>query len=505
MPGVDAALVVGPVDEELLCAICTDVLLEPRCCRAGHVFCLGCISEWLDKAPTCPIGREALAMAELAHVRPLARMVDRLPLRCPHHGEGCRWVGGVATVQEHQDGECDYQPVPCTVPGCGATVQRRHLERHERTHAPPSEPRLARLARRCCAERRQEQLLRASGAAFALAALALLLVVFVGAWFWWLPPPAPRAPAPAPVPRAAVHLPDGTRLLPDGTRVRPHTLLRHPRGDPGPPPDMTPQGIVAAMRAPAAQADVVEDGCLALWSLAYKNGATSEEIVQAGGIEAIVEGMMHEPNTAAVQELCTAALWNLAIDGWWLEENPNPPSPPSECAPPTQRRVSASESIVSAGGIEAVARAMQLHGNNLGVVEAGCGALHFLSDDPDHWARLATSGGVDALLTALENFQESAAILEASMGALWQLAIDDSARELIADRGAKRLAQVAAQRFPNEPKLQQNAAGLQQLLALVELDDGALDPPVRLHAAEPLVAVAQAAEEPLAPPPPRSP
>ena len=88
------------------------------------------------------------------------------------------------------------------------------------------------------------------------------------------------------------------------------------------------------------------------------------------------------------------------------------------------------------------------------------------------------------------------------MGALWQLAIDDSARELIADRGAKRLAQVAAQRFPNEPKLQQNAAGLQQLLALVELDDGALDPPVRLHAAEPLVAVAQAAKEPLAPPPP---
>ena len=77
--------VVGEVDEELLCGICTEVLHEPHCCREGHTFCKGCITTSLDKKKTCPIDREKLTAETLSRVRPVENMVQKLVVRCPNH------------------------------------------------------------------------------------------------------------------------------------------------------------------------------------------------------------------------------------------------------------------------------------------------------------------------------------------------------------------------------------------------------------------------------------
>lgn len=46
---MDASDFVGRVDEDLLCVICHNVLLNPYSCKEGHTFCHSCICEWLKK------------------------------------------------------------------------------------------------------------------------------------------------------------------------------------------------------------------------------------------------------------------------------------------------------------------------------------------------------------------------------------------------------------------------------------------------------------------------
>ena len=79
--------VVGEVDEELVCSLCTCVLKQPHSCQAGHTFCRECIAEWFQRSQTCPVDREPLGSLEtLTRQRPLENMISRLTVRCPYHG-----------------------------------------------------------------------------------------------------------------------------------------------------------------------------------------------------------------------------------------------------------------------------------------------------------------------------------------------------------------------------------------------------------------------------------
>jgi hypothetical protein len=52
--------------KELQCGICLQLLNKPRQCKNGHLFCLNCISQCLEKSHECPSCRCSLKMEELA-------------------------------------------------------------------------------------------------------------------------------------------------------------------------------------------------------------------------------------------------------------------------------------------------------------------------------------------------------------------------------------------------------------------------------------------------------
>lgn len=52
--------------KELQCGICLQLLNKPRQCKNGHLFCLHCISQCLEKGHECPSCRCSLKMEELA-------------------------------------------------------------------------------------------------------------------------------------------------------------------------------------------------------------------------------------------------------------------------------------------------------------------------------------------------------------------------------------------------------------------------------------------------------
>jgi hypothetical protein len=45
------------LESELICSICTEVLLNPTTTSCGHSFCYDCLEEWEDRNPTCPTCR----------------------------------------------------------------------------------------------------------------------------------------------------------------------------------------------------------------------------------------------------------------------------------------------------------------------------------------------------------------------------------------------------------------------------------------------------------------
>ncbi len=444
----------GVVDEELLCSICTDIVQQPRCCRSGHVFCEECIKTWLHNNGTCPIGREDLEVEQLAHVRPLERMVDRIQVRCPNRGAGrswtcrpfgCTWTGVVADRAAHLNNECTFQPVPCTLPGCDASVPRRRLAAHMNTcprresAASPGKCQLppkptARAAGSANAHAEVQAQRWVASWLFVTAGLLIVAAILFN-------PLAPdrtvrtlekERPSEAAAPARAGKDSHGSehvigdeihRTAADGSdpgdtdsRLTAQKGTDDDLHGGGHAPDdevplsavdgnepggtdsnapraagggieisfdtatATPQTIVSAMRGLVTNADVQESGCLALWSLAYRNGATSAEIVRAGGVDAVIAAMQTHvrlsPSNWRVQELCTAALWNMAIDGWWREGAPPTAGDLPGVAPPVGA-ASTCLAIVEAGGLEAVIQAMNAHATQHAVVR-----LHARLDVP---------------------------------------------------------------------------------------------------------------------------
>ena len=53
-----STLVVRPVHDDLICAVCSDVLCDARsACAEGHVFYRECIDTWKSRSDSCPTRR----------------------------------------------------------------------------------------------------------------------------------------------------------------------------------------------------------------------------------------------------------------------------------------------------------------------------------------------------------------------------------------------------------------------------------------------------------------
>eukprot|EP00961_Rhodomonas_salina_P137613 1851390-Rhodomonas_salina.1 len=106
---------VGKVNSTFLCGICLSVMSRPHQCKKGHVFCLRCISQWLEREQTCPIDREPLLESDLSNNRTLQELIEELPMRCPSAvkievgaaASGCAWTGVFAEIERHLK-ECGH-------------------------------------------------------------------------------------------------------------------------------------------------------------------------------------------------------------------------------------------------------------------------------------------------------------------------------------------------------------------------------------------------------------
>ena len=121
-----------PVNENLKCSICLNVLNNPKSCRNNqHYFCFGCIGQHLENSHTCPECMEELTPATLVEPpRVLLNMILALRIRCNHGARGCPEYVQLDRLQNHVD-QCGFGPTTCGNEGCGAIVNRSDKVRHE--------------------------------------------------------------------------------------------------------------------------------------------------------------------------------------------------------------------------------------------------------------------------------------------------------------------------------------------------------------------------------------
>lgn len=131
--GYDLSLIIGHVDEELLCPICADVLEEPMqssCCE--HAFCRFCIEKWMQEKQICPVDRSDLLPIHLVSVSRLMRnMLGRLKIKCSFAESGCTAVLPLHEFRNHV-AHCQNNPklvVLCNK-GCGMKVPKDELSKH---------------------------------------------------------------------------------------------------------------------------------------------------------------------------------------------------------------------------------------------------------------------------------------------------------------------------------------------------------------------------------------
>eukprot|EP00475_Leptophrys_vorax_P036972 TRINITY_DN631_c0_g1_i2.p1 TRINITY_DN631_c0_g1~~TRINITY_DN631_c0_g1_i2.p1 ORF type:complete len:263 (+),score=64.12 TRINITY_DN631_c0_g1_i2:52-840(+) len=122
-------------DNDLLCGICKNVMIEPQTILAAaecqHSFCKDCLTTWRAQSNKCPICRVAIqsAFVDLKIKRQLAK----LTVKCERYSAGCEATGTLGigeklfpTVHALQ---CLYFPLNC--PCCDQVVLRKSMQEHE--------------------------------------------------------------------------------------------------------------------------------------------------------------------------------------------------------------------------------------------------------------------------------------------------------------------------------------------------------------------------------------
>lgn len=125
-----------PVDEELMCSICEDVIQDPAMVDSGceHVFCRSCINDWNAKLPdknTCPLDRKPV-QAVIEPPRVMVTFLNRLKLHCQFQKLGCDETPTVEGILHHES-KCKVNPenyVDCTG-GCETKIWKADQETHQ--------------------------------------------------------------------------------------------------------------------------------------------------------------------------------------------------------------------------------------------------------------------------------------------------------------------------------------------------------------------------------------
>ena len=126
-----------PVPEDLICAVCHELLNETQQTPCGHLFCRQCLekvesnSKELLLPMNCPKCR-AVCSEGVFNDRNTDRRVKNLQITCTNGS--CEWKGSLCDLDDHKAGRgckgCEYEPVPCVL-GCEEKIVRINLTDHE--------------------------------------------------------------------------------------------------------------------------------------------------------------------------------------------------------------------------------------------------------------------------------------------------------------------------------------------------------------------------------------
>ncbi|KAI2656846.1 Ligand of Numb protein X 2 [Labeo rohita] len=94
------------VDDELVCHICLQPLLQPMDTPCGHTYCFHCLSNFLHDQDFCPVDRQRLQLQNCRSSSLLVRnLLDKLVVLCPFRGE-CQQSMQRCELQPHLHNRC---------------------------------------------------------------------------------------------------------------------------------------------------------------------------------------------------------------------------------------------------------------------------------------------------------------------------------------------------------------------------------------------------------------
>ena len=135
-----------------ICVICHDVLKDASSLQCGHTFCKECIDQSLESNDICPNCR-ALVEDDSIPNYVVRDIIGGMEVKCPH-GEGgrhqdgdgdsnkkrkrdgtndtdcCNWKGPLKDLKHHENNECGYKVVTCSVDGCTHSCLRKDMNSH---------------------------------------------------------------------------------------------------------------------------------------------------------------------------------------------------------------------------------------------------------------------------------------------------------------------------------------------------------------------------------------
>ena len=129
-PLIETPTFLADPDPNLICCICCEVFTNPQRTKCGHIFCLDCITDWLElDKRTCVTCREPLSFEDLQRDRILESLIGNLQCKCPN--DACTWCGKFSRLPHHIN-ECGEEQVCCPHSDftCTFTGKRSQLNEH---------------------------------------------------------------------------------------------------------------------------------------------------------------------------------------------------------------------------------------------------------------------------------------------------------------------------------------------------------------------------------------
>lgn len=113
------------VDDELICHICLQPLLQPMDTPCGHTYCFKCLENFMQEYNFCPMDRKKLSFQQCHKSSLLVRnLLDKLVVSCPFKAE-CQQTMQRCELEAHLQNRCIPTCSVCVMPSASCASDLR--------------------------------------------------------------------------------------------------------------------------------------------------------------------------------------------------------------------------------------------------------------------------------------------------------------------------------------------------------------------------------------------